>query len=39
MKKILSLLIIIALISSCTTTKGYNYKAHSKHNTQLKHKA
>lgn len=31
--------LIVAMLSSCATTKGYNYSAHSKKNSSVMNKA
>jgi len=39
MKKLLSIILVISVLSACSTSKGYDYKSHSKHNSQLKKKS
>lgn len=39
MKKTILAVVIIGLLSSCATTKGYNYSAHSRKNKSVMSKA
>ena len=40
MRKLLTFILAAAILVGCTAPqKGFNYSAHAKHNSKLKHKA